>query len=308
MATRIGKFDDATIASLRHMLDYGIDKGETIKVACETTQITQDFMSEFGEYVTQDIFSKSAKLSMDMIRAYPDLFDRTLWSEGENVDINLLFDPDFYAEYGHKLTADELSVISKFLINDITKEQLDMYYYTAHDADKIMLFSHAINNMTDDEIIQLAISDKTCVSSPAINKRMTADMAKNIISNSTEVTLTFALNVLMRTKDISLIKHVLDNPANLVIDTETNTKLWQQICEYLPEDILARVIELGETYCTNAIGYSTLAFCLKYKEFEEDDLMLMVNSFKRNNLVKALCDYAKLRDYENIVCLLVLST
>ena len=308
MATKISRFDETSIESLRHMLSYGIDKNEAIKNACEITQITSDFMREFSEYMTVDIFSKSAMLSMDMINEYPMLFDRSIWVEGEKPDIDLLFDPSFYNLYGCKLTSDELHVIDRHLLHDIDKEKMDMYISAADDGTKLILFSHAIDNMTDDEIIRTVTAYKTCLRSAQLNKRMTSDMAKAIIECSNEITLSFVLSVLIMTKDIGLIKQVIDDPSNLVVETETNNKLWQQICEYLPENILAQVIALGETYCPNAIGYSTLAFCLKYKEFEEDDLLLIINSFKRNNLVKAVSDYAKARDYENVLCLLVLST
>ena len=306
--TKITRFDESSIESLRLMLSYGIDKEEAIKNACEIRQITPEFIREFKEYITSESFSKSYMLSMDMINAYPELFDKNMWAEGKHIDIALLFDPSFYALYGHSLTSEDLTVIDRCLMTDITREQMEMYFFTAAESTKLVLLSHAIDNLSDDDIVNTISTNKCCLKSSSLSKRMTGDMANKIIENSTDITLTFVLTMYLRTKDISLVKQIISSPEKLSIDTETNNKLWQQICEYLPEDILTQVIALGEKYCTNAINYSTLAYCLRFKEFEEDDLMSIADSFKRNNLVKALCSYARARDYENLICLLVLST
>ena len=308
MATKIAQFDEYTIDSLKHIIRYGINKEEAIMSACEITQITDDFMREFKDDITPSIFSKSAMLTMDMINSYPDLFDYHLWLEGDKLDISLLFDPSFNIQYGCKMSADELMIINNRLVDNITLDQMNMYYSIVDESTKKVLFERAIENMTDAEIADFLAHNKLCMTSSLVNKRMTSEIAKNIIENATDLNLSFVLSVAMGTNDLSIIHQIIDDPSNLTCEESTNDRLWRKIVEYLPENLLAQVIDLGEKHSPNAIGYSTLAFCLKYKEFEEDDLLLIAGSFKRNNLTKALASYARAREYENLLCLLILGT
>ena len=83
---------------------------------------------------------------------------------------------------------------------------------------------------------------------------------------------------------------------------EYHDRLFVRLQRYfLPEDSLAKAIDLGERYCPNSITYYVLAYCLKMKDFEEDDLIMIMSSFQRNNLVTALANYAKARDYDTLL-------
>lgn len=299
----IAIFDEATVETLKYMVSYGYDREGIIRSATEKMQITDSFIREFKDDINSDIFSKSYMLHVNMIQKYPELFDFDAWVDGNNFDPMTIFDNDFYLMYGHKVNDDILNkVLSEKLIDDITYEQMNMYFASANLINRAYLFNRAINNLTDKQIEVLVPQIDISNITTSLYKRITPDMIKNIIDNSDNITLTYFLSLIMKTDNVSFAKEMLESiDREFINDAGSNDSLWAKIVEFLPEDLLSKAISLGEKYSPNSITYYVLAYCLKMKDFEEDDLTLIVSSFKRNNLITALANYAKARDYETLL-------
>lgn len=299
---KIAVFDEATVETLKYMVNYGYDREGMIRTATEKTQISDSFMREFDKDITSDIFSKSFMLPVNMIQKYPEMFDFDLWVEGGNFDPLTIFDNEFYLMYGHRVNDSVIEKIGEKLIDNITFEQMNMYFVSINSVNRTTLFNRAIDNLTDDQISDLVPQIDLATVSASLYKRTTTDMIKNIIDNSENITLTRFLSLIMRANNIKFARDMLiNNEKEFATDTDIDNKLWAKIVEFLPEDALAKAIDLGEKYSPNSISYYVLAYCLKMKDFEEDDLVMIIPSFQRNNLVTALANYAKARDYDTLL-------
>ena len=299
---KIAVFDEATVETLKYMVNYGYDREGMIRTATEKTQITDSFMREFEKEINSDIFSKSFMLSVNMIQKYPEMFDFDLWIEGGNFDPLTIFDNEFYLMYGHRVNDSVIEKIGEKLVDSITFEQLNMYFASLNPVNRTILFNRAIDNLTDEQIGMLVPQIDFATVSASLYKRTTTDMIKNILDNSESITLTRYLGLIMRANNIKFAREmIVNNEKEFVTDTDIDNKLWAKIVEFLPEDVLARAIDLGEKYSPNSISYYVLAYCLKMKDFEEDDLVMIVPSFQRNNLITALANYAKAREYDTLL-------
>ncbi len=298
----ISIFDEATVETLKYMVSYGYDREGMIRTASEKTQITDCFIREFRDDVTPDIFSRSFMLPVTMIQKYPELFDFDVWLESGNFDPLTIFDNEFFLMYGHRVNDDVLTkVVAEKLIDEITFEQMNMYFASSNPINRAHLFNRAIDNLTDDQITKLVPQIDLSVTTASLYKRVTTDMIKEIIDNSENITLSHFLSLVMKANDLKFARDMLNTDREFVADNDCNNALWAKLVEFLPEDSLAKAIELGERYCPNSITYYVLAYCLKMKDFEEDDLIAIMSSFQRNNLVTALANYAKARDYDTLL-------
>lgn len=90
--------DRNQINSIINMTQYLEDNQveEVLAAIIKNKIITKEFMREFKKYVTPEIFSSSANLSLEMINEYPNLFDINIWALSDSPkDINLLVDDNF---------------------------------------------------------------------------------------------------------------------------------------------------------------------------------------------------------------------
>lgn len=78
---KIKKTTQDVIMSTKYLADYSNNADEIIKNICRTHILTQDFIREFSQYITPEIFMTSYKLPKSLADNNPHLFDETTFLE-----------------------------------------------------------------------------------------------------------------------------------------------------------------------------------------------------------------------------------
>ena len=300
-------FDDGTIETLKHMLSFGSNKRDIILAATKKSQITEEFLREFSDVVDEEIFSSSYMLSNKMINNHPDLFSFTTWLESDVKDPMIVFEEDF--AYKNMLTPADLNcnIIAK-IGKYLSKEQLDMYIgmCLGDDPNEVAcrenLLRFSLPNMSEEQIAEYIFHIPYNSFFKYFKNGISTDIVRKSLEKTPNLCLSRILSIAMLTNNISFVKEILNSDREYAFSSSYNYEsLWKtKFVNDLPEDILIKAFDLASRYEPNVISYSVLSRALQMKDFEEEDAVYLVEPCRRNNLIKALYDYADIRGYETL--------
>ena len=314
------------IESTKMLVCFSSDKSKIIDGITKTHQITPEFINEFSEFITKEIFTLSYKLTLNMVEMYPDLFSEELFRENlERLISSNLIGIDMLsrniqdvkvimAKRDNESSYDDESGVSEFeqyiinILRHSKKEEFTTDIVTSLVgvfSDRVISF--LLKRTNDDELKQtivslIAISDETQLT-PAVMKYIDNDTREEILGTE-DVDPEDFINTISESKDYGWIRKLLNKVKNNEILLNTKKKDFSSTVIYavmnLPEDLLVDVLKL-RVYMPFAINNKLMQWILENKDLSESSLIFLIDEFKKTGNYFQLKKYAVENDYTDLL-------
>lgn len=297
------KFKEVTasdIEAIKYL--FYMDKNQPIiKIQCEKYKLTKDFVNQFKNEITKEMFSASPLLSYELIKRYPDLFDLNIWVENLNKSAEPLLHKDFVDLYGKDLLREALLKIDYSLI---PKEVFEDFYSVLTAEDISTIINKA--SFLDENFIVKHANDLT--SSIFKNRNVKFKWSNSLIEKILEnklLTVRFLINILEKSEDPGFIKRMLTQKFSYKVSGETFDSELKVFINKIHDDYMVSLFDLLKKYSPNALSQDVLIYTLEFKSFLSEEFIIdNATKFIENGLKGKLTSYAREKGYDSTMVLL----
>ena len=312
----------SVIDTTRYMAEYSPEPKAIIDGVCKTHKITQDFIREFSQYITPEMFMSSYKLSKTMVDANPHLFSsdnfKELFKSGytdadtgefiENMnipDISLSMLAEYYSDFKN---SDDYAIDEGYILNtirtstddEINESEIINLLGISREIDDLLLKRIKDDELRDTLILTLQIEGNATTS--ATYKYMSNEVKENLIGDD-EADVEEFVKAITESKDLGWKVKMIEKAVSGEIKFEINRKVFDNelvaALSQLPEDQVVKMTKLSDKM-PNAFSYKTMMWLLENKEFSEEDLIEMKDVFKKAGLYFNLVKLAKQNNYNKL--------
>lgn len=269
---------------------------------CQKYKLTDEFVSEFREYITSVDFSTSPELDYRTLANHKELFDIDAWLSNSTKSLEPMLHEEFVGEY--LVGKDIDSVLLGVKPSQITTEVFEAYFGRL--SDKARSFFLNSSRVTSEELVRKHPSD---VSEEIFkNKFVKIDWSNALIEHiltNKKLTVRFLVSALSQTKDLGFIKRMLTTELDYADSNDTFDMELKGFLMGIHQDYFQLVFSLLEKHSPNAITYSVLERMLEINNFlDEDFLVQNAEHFLRNGMLSQLAQYARRNDYNALLLVL----
>jgi hypothetical protein len=282
------------------------NKNEFINSQCKKYQLTSDFMSEFGSYVSKESFSESPLLTYSLIKQYRDKFDLALWIKSITKSMEPLLNDAFVSEISTEILNDAI-------INS-NKDMLSKELYNKHskvlntNIKKIFVNSTKLSNEEEFLLANLELVDSTLFLNKQLELVFSNSLIEKILTNKKLITFSFMTELLTTTNDIAFVKRMLETKLDMQPTGETSDYVMKNFINKFPDMYMSIFFQAASTYSPNSLSYDVMDHLLKTKEnLSEEFLLENINLFKSTGMIPELAKYSREREYSSVLINLRLS-
>jgi len=172
-------------------------------------------------------------------------------------------------------------------------------------VDKMLL-----RKVKDDEtrqllVLALELKDIGNVSSTAL-QYMPNELKEEMLGTS-DIDPENFIKTLSESKDLAWINRMITNAINGILKLKKSSATFDtEIIKFfsnMTEDICLNIVKLRD-YMPNAISHKVLSWILVYKDFSEDDLILIKDVFKSAGMYFELKRFAKRKEFDKLLSML----
>lgn len=264
--------------------------------------ITEEFVSEFSNLITAEGFSNSAKLSLELINKYPDLFNKEIWINNKNKSLEPLLNKTFRSKFTER-------EIIEALQNSMREEFSEEFFKAAQDLLEVEDVGSVILSkvtfdidkvLTEEEIMKIVLNSSTNPFRGKLKSFLNQERTEKVLKNRKIDFQTFVEGIMK--KNMAWQNRMIREANSGKIDIlRSSGTLDQSMCELilsLDINILSDFIRLTKNIAPNALSFFVLNYILSVKEVDEDFCIENIEVFRNNNLLRALGEYCKNHDYQ----------
>jgi hypothetical protein len=275
-----------------------------IENQCQKYKLTDEFIVEFKEYITNVDFSRSPDLDYSTIQKHDTIFDINAWNSNPERSLEPMLHDEFVGKYlgGTDIDSVLLGVKPSQITNDIFQKY---FKQLGNDARSFFLNSSRITSEAFLREFPEDINEEIFRNKYA-KIEWSNDLIEYILSNKT-LTVKFLVSILQQTKDIGFVRRMLTSDFDYKQTGETFDTDLKNFLFNIHQDLFPVIFEKLELYSPNAITYSLLERMLEVNSFlEESFLTQNAEHFIRNGLTGKLAQYARRNEYESVLLVLKL--
>jgi len=295
------------INSIKFILNSYSKKEDLIEAQLKKFYVTDEFMREFGEHVSDKAFSSSPSLTYGMIKAYPDKFHMGYWVESHSMSL----EPLMHDEFVKNLVGDRLEGILLLIRSELLTPQLfDKYFNNEKisQSTKAALLNSATFKLDDD----LLFNNRDVLESEIFTSNKQKSWNKELIERifrNRKLCMRFFINGLLKTNDLGFVIRMLnDDTLEFTQSGETWDSELIAALNYIPQKHYAKLIDKIEKYNSNALSYGVIQHLLETNDFLDEEFILeRLNVFGNPAISGKTATYARARDYRRVLLALKLN-
>lgn len=271
-------------------------------------KLTTEFINEFRGEITKEAFSKSPFLDEHITEMFLDLFDLEAYKTAI-LDEKVPADIGMIIKYLDSIKDNE-SIESLIInsINNSTQSEIEsadvaqLISIFGDNVDKVLL--RKVKDETVKDALMLAIQLKGSDGASSAALKYLSNNDKEELLGTTNIDPKLFIKTLSQSNDLGWILKMLNNAEtgeiSLVKTRETFDSDLVKFIANIPESTVVKVIKLRE-YMPNAVSYKVLSWSLVNKDFSEDDLIEVKDTFKAAGLFFELKKFAKQKEYNRLL-------
>lgn len=266
-------------------------------------QLTREFVIEFRQYITAEMFSKSPNLEMDLIKEFQELFDINYWKDAKNRNVGLLEDDTFLSMLDDETIDSVFSVIKD---SELTERLFDKFIDKVSESTKKRMLAASSRFISNEKLVKYSkYLTASFILNPGSKVEWTEELVTSIIdANAGGIGLGIFLMLLTK---ITLLKdlHAILNNENikLVLDGDdemVEKSLFKLVSLIFDSEILDELLQMVKNIDPNIISIRILTSIIKGKDVSEEFYLSHSDLFINNGLGRILLGYAKNKRYDSL--------
>lgn len=308
------------ITSTKLLMSYTSNKQKIVDGVVKTHRLTTEFVNEFKDYISLELFTTSYKLTTDLADEFPELFSEEyflknisqLLSSGSlgiemlsryvNNILELNGDTDGDDDEVSPIIPPVVEIIKQTNVDDLTPDIV---------TPLIGVFTESVNELllrrTKDEDLKntlfllMSLDDGSKLSAASM-KYLDKETKENLLGTEDVNPIEF-LNTIAESSDYGWIRKLLDKVNSGEIKFKSTSKNFEKdalkIIANLPESILKDVLLLRK-FMTGALTNNVFYWILENKDLSEKTLIELKDEYKAVGLYFHLRQYANKHNLEEL--------
>ena len=278
-------------------------KKDLIKGLRDKFYLSSYFVRSFEEYFDSEIFSNWPNVKASLIDCFPNLFDADIWLNNSEKNLENLLVDNFVEKYNIDIEK-SLTPMKKFSVGKELFNRLNGKF--SEDRKFIgslleLLNFDPLENKSPEDRKSILLSMKKLPST----LNLTSEEIELYLKNSPfSLSIQDVLSAISKTNDMGWKNRMIDEIESGIIDATNSNACFDELIYSVLTSIgfekFEKFFKILEEKAPNSISYKTLLNLLSF-EPEEELCLKLVPHFKRNNLVKALGEYCKEKDYKRVI-------
>lgn len=301
----ISNDDIEALKYLQELNGRDVIKG-SIKQLCRKKALTKDFIREYRDVISPEVFSTSVGLKYDLIKEFPDLFDKEAWMKYKYHSSDALES----AEFMNMFSINELKEIIKDIENFFMSKETFKTLFTKEELRKDLMAKAYSFDFSKEFILNNLqyLSASSFTTSSVLNNLSTGDIEKILKSGAHDVD--FVINAITSKADLSWKRRRFNEASEGKIKVNYYTGTLETLldCKVTPANsgILSALFAFLNKYAPNAITFNIVKKALSKIDLDEDTCLVLLPYVGKYNFKKALSNYAVEQGYYSV--LVALST
>lgn len=298
---------ESTIEALKYMRGLsGTGIQNAVRDTCKKEQLNEEFINEFHEFITPEMFSTSYNLTGELINSHPDIFNVEAWKACDKRSLFPLLDDTFRRNF---TDGEILEMVEGMDANDMTDELFFVLFENGNNELKEATLYKYPKSLGGEFIVKNAgVLSSRFFKGERHTAKLTNQDLEAIVKERSR-TMEFLTNVLLKTKnnDVAWQTRILNEIGTKVFITKTNGTFDETIIRAMrdlhPSLADSLILNIKE-YAESALSYTVLSNILKWVDLKEETIAELTPIFRRNMLANSLAHYAAEKGYASIVLML----
>lgn len=297
---------------LRNISKDGVIRA--IRSLCLKKRITEQFINEYKDCITPDVFSTAAGLTYELIEKYPELFNLNTWIDYNKRSLEPLKSKNFLNSLSHDQIYQIVKSVDGAMINE---EIFDSLYANSNDKLKQVLLTKNLP-FTFKKDFLVKNSDFLTFKSfknPCVSNALDTASVETILNQSPrsifiaiaaigckqDIAWQLRMYNEIENKKIIVLPETVDKDACTDIDAYTCFDMFKYQIQKLQDTVLIEFFSVLKEYAQSAVDYLVLKYALQTRDLSEDACLLLLPDFKEAHLTRALLEYATDKGYSSVI-------